>query len=147
MNSFLKISGALTIMFMGSSVYAEQNPLAPSHKLNENFSETRIVGGEAAIQENWPWMTAYVVTFNELVTSLSVEGIIYETRAFTSGVGGQVSGEIINCGIGDTICADATNKVCLIERGEVNFSEKADNCEAGGGAGAIIYNNEEIGNI
>jgi secreted trypsin-like serine protease len=147
MNRLLKIWGALAIIFVGSSVFAEQSPLLPSSKLNENFSETRIVGGEIAIQENWPWMTAYVVTFNELVTSLSVEGIIYETRSFTSGVGGQASGEIINCGIGDTVCAGATDKVCLIERGGVNFSEKADNCEAGGGAGAIIYNNEELGNI
>jgi secreted trypsin-like serine protease len=132
---------------MGGNVLAEQDPLTLSNKSNENFSETRIVGGEIATQKNWPWMTAYVVTFNELVTSLSVENTIYETRSFTSGVGGQASGEIINCGIGDTICADAANNVCLIERGQVNFSEKADNCEAGGGIGVIIYNNEELGNI
>ena len=147
MNIYLKAWCAFAAVFICGSAFAEKSPSTPSNKLIEKFSETRIVGGEIATQENWPWMTAYVVTFNELVSSLSVEDTIYETRAFTSGVGGQANGEIINCGIGDTVCSDATSKVCLIERGDVNFSVKADNCEAGGGIGAIIYNNEEIGNI
>jgi len=147
LSSFLKTGITTALIFMCSLAVAANSPLVPSKKLNNLLAETRIVGGEKATQNNWPWMTAYVITFNELVTSLSVSNVMYETRSFTSGVGGQASGEIIACGIGDVVCADATDKVCLIERGEVNFSEKADNCEAGGGIGAIIYNNEEIGNI
>lgn len=147
MNRFFKTWAAFALVFLSGATLAEKSPLTSSIKSNENFSETRIVGGEIATQENWPWMTAYVATFNELVTSLSVEDTIYETRSFTSGAGGQATGEIINCGIGDVECTDAANKVCLIERGDVNFSTKADNCEAAGGIGAIIYNNEEIGNI
>lgn len=147
MNSFLKTGITSALIFMCGSAVAAKSPLSPSNKVNNQIAETRIVGGEAAIQDNWPWMTAYVITFNELATSLSVNNVNYETRSFTSGVGGQASGEIIACGIGDAVCIDATDKVCLIERGDVNFSEKADNCEAGGGIGAIIYNNEEIGNI
>jgi secreted trypsin-like serine protease len=147
MNSFLKRGITSALILTCVCAVAAKSPLAPSDKVNNQIAETRIVGGEEAIRENWPWMTAYVITFNELATSLSVNNIIYETSFFTSGVGGQASGEIISCGIGDAICADATEKVCLIERGEVDFSEKADNCEAGGGIGAIIYNNEELGNI
>ena len=147
MNRFFKTWATLAFVFISGTTLAEKRPLTSSNKLNENFSETRIVGGEIATQENWPWMTAYVITFNDLVTSLSVEDTLYETRSFTSGAGGQATGEIINCGIGDVECTDAANKVCLIERGDVNFSTKANNCEAGGGIGAIIYNNEEIGNI
>ena len=147
MSQFLKTGITTALFFMCGVAVAAKSPLIPSNKANSQVAETRIVGGEEATQENWPWMTAYVITFNELVTSLRVNDVIYETRSFTSGVGGQASGEIVACGIGDTLCADATDNVCLIERGEVNFSEKADNCEASGGIGAIIYNNEELGNI
>jgi secreted trypsin-like serine protease len=147
MKTFLTTGLTTVLFFVAGSVLAAKGQLTPSDKANNQIAETRIVGGEEATQENWPWMTAYVVTSTEFVTSLSVNDVIYPTRSFTSGVGGQASGEIISCGIGDTICADATGNVCLIERGDVNFSEKADNCEAGGGIGAIIYNNEELGNI
>ena len=147
LNSFLKTGITFALVFMCGFADAAKSPFAHLNKTNNQLAETRIVGGEEATQDNWLWMTAYVITFNELATSLSVNNVIYETRSFTSGVGGQASGEIVTCGIGDSVCTDATNKVCLIERGEVNFSEKADNCEAGGGIGAMIYNNEEIGNI
>ena len=147
MNSFLKTGITSALFFICGFALAAKSPLTPYNKASNQIAETRIVGGEEATQENWPWMTAYVFTFNELTTSLSVNDVNYETRSFTSGVGGQASGEIMTCGIGDAVCTDAIDKVCLIERGEVNFSEKADNCEAGGGIGAIIYNNEEAGNI
>lgn len=146
-NIILKAGITIPMVFLCVCTVAAKSPLTPSNKANSQVVETRIVGGEVATKENWPWMTAYVITFNELVTSLRVNDVNYETRSFISGVGGQASGEIVACGVGDTICADATDNVCLIERGEVNFSEKADNCEASGGIGAIIYNNEELGNI
>ena len=147
LNKFFKTGITSALALMCGFADAEKSPLTHLNKTNDQIAETRIVGGEEATQDNWPWMTAYVITFNELATSLSVNNVTYETRSFTSGVGGQASSEIMTCGIGDAVCTDVTNKVCLIERGEVNFSEKADNCEAGGGIGAIIYNNEEMGNI
>ncbi|WP_293759765.1 trypsin-like serine protease [uncultured Paraglaciecola sp.] len=147
MNSFLKMVIATALFFICGYAVALKSPLMPDNKANNQIAETRIVGGEEATQENWPWMTAYVGVFTNFLTSLNVNNVIYETRAFTSGVGGQAIGEIIACGIGDAVCADSSGNVCLIERGIVNFSEKADNCEAGGGVGAIIYNNEEFGNI
>jgi secreted trypsin-like serine protease len=143
----LKAGLTSALFFVAGSAIAAKGPLTPSHKTNNQVAETRIVGGEEARQENWPWMTAYVFTFDAVVASLDVNDVSYETESFTFGVSGQASGEIVTCGIGDAVCADVKGDVCLIERGEVDFSEKADNCEAGGGIGAIIYNNEELGNI
>ncbi|MBL4630124.1 MAG: trypsin-like serine protease [Paraglaciecola sp.] len=140
MNKFIYVGISATLLFLSSQVLA-------ANKANNQIAETRIVGGEEATKEKWPWMTAYVYTFDAVATSLSVDEVSYETGSFTSGAAGQVMGQLIACGIGDGVCTDATGNVCLIERGEVDFSEKADNCEAGGGIGAIIYNNEDIGNI
>jgi hypothetical protein len=111
MNSFFKTGITSALIFMCGFAVAEKSPFIPSNKANNQLAETRIVGGEEATQENWPWMTAYVFTFNELATSLSVNDVIYETRSFTFGVGGQASGEMITCGIGDAVCADATDNV------------------------------------
>ncbi len=100
-------------------------------------------GGEVASEGAWPWMSALVYTYQEITTSLSVDNITYESQSFTFSPAGDVSGELIDCDMGKSTCSDATDKVCLIKRGDINFSEKADNCEAGGGKGVIIYNNEE----
>ena len=150
-NSFLKTGIASALLFVCASSAATQSPLIASNKVSTQFAETRIVGGEQATKENWPWITAYVGVYTDFLTSLSVNDVVYDTRSFSSGgpgqAVGQAIGQIISCGIGDVICADATGKVCLIERGDINFSEKADNCEAGGGIGAIIYNDKEEGNF
>lgn len=105
--------------------------------------KTKIVGGEVAAEGDWPWMSALVYTFQDVSTTLTVDGTSFETKPFTFSPEGNVSAEVIDCGLGGEVCSDATSKVCLIERGEFNFSEKANNCEAGGGVGVIIYNNVE----
>ena len=137
-----------SVMFFCSNIASSATtPVNIYAKSTQSLVEAKIVGGEEADTNDWPWMSAYVDTFEGADTSLVVNGVNYDTESFTEGATGQASGEIINCGIGNTVCAEATGKVCLIERGDIDFSDKADNCQAGGGIGAIIYNNEEQGNI
>lgn len=63
------------------------------------------------------------------------------SEAFLNSPIADVSGELVDCGLGGTPCENAQGRVCLIERGTFLFVEKAQSCEAGGGVGAIIYNN------
>jgi subtilisin family serine protease len=44
-------------------------------------------------------------------------------------------------GIGDTSNAAVKGKICLIQRGSIDFAVKVSNCQNSGGVGAIIYNN------
>lgn len=46
-------------------------------------------------------------------------------------------------GIGDTVNSAVSGKVCLIQRGSVDFAAKVSNCQNSGGVGvgAIVYNN------
>jgi len=104
------------------------------------IAQPKIVGGEIASQGDWPWMSALVFTYDEVMTSLEVAGTSYNSSPFENS-SGQVSATMVDCGIGDNQCSLATDKICLIARGEINFSEKVMNCQAGGGIGAIIYNN------
>lgn len=63
---------------------------------------------------------------------------------FTYSISGNVSGEIVNGGLGkpDEL-GDVTGKIVLIKRGELSFSEKVLNAGEAGAAGVIIYNNSE----
>ncbi|KMT63848.1 trypsin-like serine protease [Catenovulum maritimum] len=110
---------------------------------NELAPTLRIVGGEQADSADWPWVAALVYTQEEIATSLTVGGSNISHRLFNNSPSGDVSGILVDCQAGLTQCQNAENKVCLIERGENFFFQKVQNCEDGGGVGAIIYNNIE----
>lgn len=116
---------------------------ANTRALDPLTPQTRIVGGFDALPSAWPFMSALVVTFDGVDTALEVANISYETGPFTGSPSGDVSGELVSCGLGGETCTDATAKICLIERGDFDFSVKVNNCEAGGGVGVVIYNNVE----
>jgi secreted trypsin-like serine protease len=136
MQHYLKlavITASLCTIFISDSGFAKSSELVPI--------KPKIVGGEAANEGELPWMSSLVYTQNEVSTTLIIDAINYESQAFSYGVAGSATGNTVDCGIGETQCADATNKICLIERGNNDFSEKVNNCQAGGGIGVIIYNN------
>jgi len=73
--------------------------------------------------------------------SVTVAGASYEAIALEGSPNGSGTGALVDCGIGDTPCAGAGGKVCLIQRGVISFAEKVQACEAGGGIAAVIFNN------
>lgn len=51
--------------------------------------------------------------------------------------------QLVDCGLADKTCANASGKICLIQRGGNTFCSKVNNCAAGGGRAAIIYNSAD----
>ncbi len=54
---------------------------------------------------------------------------------------GMVSGELVDCGRGTESCGDMTDKICLVERGDIPFYAKVEQCEADGAIGVIVRDN------
>jgi len=54
---------------------------------------------------------------------------------------GTVTAPLYNYGTGEVADPGAAGKVCLIQRGNISFSDKVAHCAADGGVGAVIYNN------
>ncbi|MBB5211251.1 S8 family serine peptidase [Microbulbifer hydrolyticus] len=77
-----------------------------------------------------------------LSTSLTVGGNAIEAAGMDESPQGDVTGNLVDCGLGESACTGATGQVCLISRGNISFAEKVQSCEAGGGIAAVIYNNE-----
>lgn len=69
------------------------------------------------------------------VGTASYNGALIEGAATTT-----VSGALVDGGLCDTVGAWA-GKVVLCQRGTIAFADKVANVKAGGGAGAVIYNN------
>ena len=103
----------------------------------------RIVGGSDTDLGDYPFMSALVFVSQEINTSTNVDGTDYDSSDFSFAPSGEASAELVSCGLAGEVCEGVEDKICLIERGEFTFANKALNCQAGGGIGAIIYNNVE----
>ncbi|KUM54243.1 S8 family serine peptidase [Rheinheimera sp. EpRS3] len=102
---------------------------------SQRNTQVELAGPGVAVMSTYPTGTA-------LETSLTVDGTSYSTNPFEGSAMASFNAELAGCGLATTTCTDVTDKICLIARGEVAFSQKVESCQAGGGIGAIIYNNE-----
>ncbi len=112
--------------------------------LHASDIQPRIVGGNVSAQTDWPFMVALMNKSD----SMSVNGELYTSEFMQGSPTSFKPGLLINCDQGATPCENASEKVCLIERGgqfpngeDIFFFDKAKNCAAGGGVSAIVYNN------
>lgn len=54
---------------------------------------------------------------------------------------GKVTGPVYYMGTAETTDSGANGNICVIDRGNISFHDKVQNCENSGGIGAIIVNN------
>nr|WP_105213078.1 S8 family serine peptidase [Pseudoalteromonas sp. T1lg22] len=72
--------------------------------------------------------------------SASADGAGVEVSAMENT--GSAAADLYFMGTAEASDSGAAGKVCLIDRGVISFHDKVANCEASGGLGAIIVNNE-----
>ncbi|MDH3276071.1 MAG: S8 family serine peptidase, partial [Gammaproteobacteria bacterium] len=73
--------------------------------------------------------------------SVVVASTGYEAIGMDGSATGTGTGTLVDCGLGTSTCSGSAGAVCLIQRGDIAFSDKVLACQEGGGVAAIIYNN------
>ncbi|MDX1706398.1 S8 family serine peptidase [Pseudidiomarina sp.] len=102
---------------------------------SQQTSQVELAGPGVSVLSSVPRGTGELVALN-------VAGLAYDANGMDGSARASATGSLVDCGIGDQACAGASGAVCLIQRGTISFAEKVQACEAGGGAAAIVYNNE-----
>jgi subtilisin family serine protease len=74
-------------------------------------------------------------------SALTVGAVTYSPGDLEGSPKATATAALADFGLGDAINSAVSGKVCLIQRGSINFSTKVANCQSSGGVGAIIYNN------
>lgn len=72
--------------------------------------------------------------------SMSADGQAFASSSMENS--GSVSGSTYYMGTAEATDSGANGNVCVIDRGNISFHDKVQNCENSGGIGAIIINNE-----
>ena len=73
------------------------------------------------------------------VAGLSADGTGYASAAMENT--GSVQGSTYFMGTAESTDNGANGKICVIDRGNISFHDKVQNCENSGGIGAVIVNN------
>ncbi len=76
-----------------------------------------------------------------MMGQLSVGTESYQPIVLDGSAAGTVTAALANFGLGDVVDTKVAGKVCLIQRGNITFAQKVQNCVDSGGVGAVIYNN------
>ncbi len=77
-----------------------------------------------------------------LTASLTLPGDKFTPGRMINSYVGAASAPLADFKLGDAVTNTMTGKICLIARGALTFAQKVLNCQASGGVGAIIFNNE-----
>jgi subtilisin family serine protease len=72
---------------------------------------------------------------------VSVGGTAYEAGAMEGSPIKSATAPLADFGLGDKVNTAVSGKVCLIQRGSIDFATKVTNCQSSGGVGAVVYNN------
>jgi subtilisin family serine protease len=72
---------------------------------------------------------------------LTVGSSSYAPGAMEGSPAKTATAPLADFGIGDKVNTAVSGKVCLIQRGTVDFAAKVSNCQNSGGVGAVVYNN------
>ncbi|WP_018623492.1 S8 family serine peptidase [Kangiella aquimarina] len=74
-----------------------------------------------------------------VIASLTVDGVGVPTAATDNT--GSVSGATYFMGTAEATDSGANGKICVIDRGNISFADKINNCGNSGGIGAVVINN------
>ena len=97
-------------------------------------SKVEIAGPGVAVLSTVP-------TNSGIESALSVGGTVYVPGAMTGSPVKSATAPLADFGIGDVVNTAMSGKVCLVQRGTVDFATKVSNCQKSGGVGAVLYNN------
>jgi subtilisin family serine protease len=74
-------------------------------------------------------------------SSVAVGGTTYASFPMENSPVKSATAALADFGLGDKTSSTVSGKICLIQRGTIDFAVKVSNCQSSGGVGAIIYNN------
>jgi aminopeptidase YwaD len=124
---------------IGSRVAGSEDELAAAEYIRDELAS---YGYEAAMQ---PFPVAfYKGDVSEIRATYAGGVMTFEGQPLTGSPSGTADAGVAHAGLGRAgdFPAGTAGNVALIERGEITFTEKAQNAESAGAAAVIIYNNE-----
>jgi subtilisin family serine protease len=75
--------------------------------------------------------------------TLTVGAGSYPVQTMDGSPRASATGALADFAFGDTpVAGSMAGKVCLVSRGNIDFATKVQNCQASGGVGAVVYNNQ-----
>ena len=107
--------------------------------------QPRIVGGTESNPEDRGFMAALILTgsgsrsMQAEPIELTLDNTPYSARLISSTSSNDFTGRLVDCGLGEATCAEASGNICLIQHGTGDLTEKIQNCQMGGGSAAVVF--------
>jgi len=80
-----------------------------------------------------------------MLSDLIFNGNELEVTSILNSVEGDISAPLVDCGDGLSVCSAAQNSICLISAtNSKNVTTEVQNCQAGGGLGAVVHGDQFI---